>query len=354
MWTTPVQQAIPSSAPVAPHLAPATRRLRPPRRWPAILVFFLLAGLIPETIATNSTSVYQLVHQPFGLLFICGFYGTADIVIREAIIRRPLGLAGKVLMGVAFGFVNEGVVAGTWYHVRPDGYAFVHGIDWSWALSLTVFHVFVSVFVPVYVIDSVFPSLAGASLLKRRGIILNCILFLGFSALSAFAPDHRTQRLAVLLVAVALATLATRLPAARMAFTPGPLLRPPGLWRLRLLGFAAMLLYFVCIYLLPALFVRANHRIGAADAAPALVANLILLGLVGWALGLGLDWSRRPGWSPRQQLALISGALGFSLLFSFLPPLLATWEELATIPFAILLFFLTMRARRDHNQHFGV
>lgn len=348
MWTTPVQRAAaPPVAPLAPPPAAATRPLRRIRRWPAILVFFLLAGLIPETIATNSTSVFKIVHEPFSLLFICLFYGTADIVIREAIIRRPLGLAGKVLMGVAFGFVNEGVVAGTWYHVRPDGYAFVHGVDWSWAVSLTVFHLFVSVLVPIYLIDSIFPSLAGVSLIGRRGITLNSILFIGFSALVFFTPDHRPQRLIVLLVAVALAAFAVRLPPAnRRPFTPGPLRPAPGLWRLRLLGFVAMLLYFVCIYLLPALLVRANHRFGAALWTPALLANLVLLALAGWALALGLEWSRRPGWSPRQQLALLSGALTFSLLVSFLPPLLATWEEMATIPFAILLITLAVLARR--------
>jgi hypothetical protein len=307
----------------------------------------LLAGLIPETIATNSTSVLKIVHEPFSLVFVALFYGTADLVIREAIIRRPLGLASMVLLGVAFGFVNEGVVAGTWYTVRPDGYAFVHGIDWGWAIALTIFHLFVSVLIPVYLIDSVVPSIAGVSLLKRRGIIICSALFVGFSALVVLTPTYRLQRLIVLLVALALALIAVRLPPARLA--PRSRRPAPGLWRLRVLGFLAMLLYFLGIYLLPAVFAGPN-RAHTTDLRPALVANVILLALSGWALAMGQGWSSRAGWSPRQRLALISGALTFSLLASFAPWLIATWEPLATVPSFLLLVALAWRARAaDHR-----
>lgn len=337
MWAEPAP--IPGGP---PPIAPPARLPRPPRRWPVVLLFMALAGLIPETIATNSTSVAKIIHDPFSLVFVALFYGTADIVIREAIIRRPLGLAGKVLLGVAFGFLNEGVVAGTWYTVHPDGYAFVHGIDWGWAVSLTVFHLFVSVLIPVYLIDSVIPSVAGVSLLKRRGIIIASVLFVSFSSLAFFAPTYRPQRLTVMLVALALALIALRLPPARPAHHSE---RPaPGLWRLRLLGFLAMLLYFVCIFLLPALFAGPN-RAHTTDPRPALAANIILLALAGWALALGVNWSRRAGWSPRQRLALITGALTFSLLFSLIPQFVATWEPLATIPFFLLLVILAWRAR---------
>ncbi|HEX9035675.1 MAG TPA: hypothetical protein VF808_01660 [Ktedonobacterales bacterium] len=317
-----------------------------PRRWLSLLLFALLAGLIPETIATNSTSVAKILTDPLSLVAVAIFYGTADLFIREIIIRRRPRLAAKVLLGVAFGFVNEGVVAGTWYTVKPDGYAFVHGIDWSWAVSLTVFHLFVSVLIPVYLFDSVMPALAGVPLLRRRGMIVTSVVFVAFSSLAFFAPHDRLQRAAVFLVALALAAIALRLPPKRTASSM-PVRFAPGLWRLRCLGFLAMLVYFVCIYLLPALFARANQRIGAASAAPALVANAILLGLAGWALALGASWARSPAWSRRQTLALISGALAFSILVSFLPPLIATWEPLATVPFGVYLIILAWRNRAD-------
>jgi hypothetical protein len=344
MWSDE-PQPIASVAPVvaAPVTPPAAR---PPRRWPVVLLFCLLAGLIPETIATTSTSVAKIAGNPISLIFIALFYGTADLVIREAIIRRPLGTAGKLLLGAAFGFVNEGVVAGTWYTVRPDGYAFVHGIDWSWAVSLTVFHIFVSVLMPIYLIDSVFPSLAGVSLLRWRGVIITALLCVGFSSLAVLAPHYRGQRLLALVVALALAFVALRLPPARLAPPPASDAKPaPGLWRLRMLGFLAMLLYFVCIYLLPFLLGGARHR-GASSALPGLLSNAALIALAAWAVALCMGWARRPGWSRRHQLALITGALGFTTLFSLIVPQeRAVGEPLAIVPFMAFLIVLAWRDR---------
>ncbi len=345
MWPEYPQPIAPiSMATEAPPDAPS----RPPRRWPVILLFLLLAGLIPETIATTSTSVAKIAASPANLVFVALFYGTADLVIREAIIRRPLGLAGKLALGAAFGFINEGVVAGTWYTVRPDGYAFINGIDWSWAVSLTVFHIFISVFTPVYLIDSVFPAIAGVPLLRRRGIIITSTLFIAFSALAIFAPHYRAQRLIVFTVALLLALVALRLPPARHVFPPAAQTKPaPGLWRLRALGFLAMLLYFLCIYLLPALFAEIGKRLDAPAALAGLLANIILVVLAAWAVALCANWSRRPGWSPRRQLALITGALCFTTLISLIaPPERAVGEPLVTVPFLAFLIILAWRARR--------
>ncbi len=353
MWSDDAHPAAPTIPAIPAGVTPITTpAARTPRRWPVILVFLLLAGLIPETIATDSTSVAKIVASPISLIFVALFYGTADLVIREAIIRRPLGTAGKLLLGVAFGFVNEGVVAGTWYTVRPDGYAYVHGIDWSWAVSLTVFHIFVSVLMPIYLIDSVFPSIAGVPLLRRRGIIITTILFVAFSSLAIFAPHYRGQRALVMITALALALIALRLPPARPALPTAIQAKPaPGVWRLRILGFLAMLVYFLCIYLLPVLFAAIGKRLGAPLALPGLQANAALIALAAWAVALCMGWARRPGWSPRRQLALITGALGFTTLLSLIaPPERAVGEPLITVPFMVFLNVLAWRAHRAERH----
>jgi hypothetical protein len=65
--------------------------------------------------------VATIVANPLELLAIAAFYGPAVLLIREALIRRRPGWTSLVLLGGAFGFVNEGVVAGTWYVETPDG-----------------------------------------------------------------------------------------------------------------------------------------------------------------------------------------------------------------------------------------
>ena len=63
-----------------------------------------------------------------------------------------------------------------------------------------------------------------------------------------------------------------------------------------------------------------------------------------------MGWTRRPGWSPRRQLALISGALGFPILLSAIPQFIAVYEFAATVPFAIFLVILAWRARRADRR----
>ncbi len=219
---TPGQQA-----PLSPTLQQApmypanpTNSMNPAskvRRWPAILLFCFFAGIIPETIVTSSSSPLKMVAQPLTLPLIIIFYGTSDLLIREAMIRRRLGLASLLVFGIAFGFLNEGVTAGTWYYVVPNGYAMYGGIDWLWVLSLTIFHILISVITPIAFFDSLFPRFAGQPLLRRRGMIISLILLAAVTSLIALAPLYRPQRVIVLVITIVLALIALRLPPARQS-----------------------------------------------------------------------------------------------------------------------------------------
>ncbi|HEX8732054.1 MAG TPA: hypothetical protein VF725_08325 [Ktedonobacterales bacterium] len=340
MRPEPTLPRAPMAAPTAESALAAPRR---PSRWLAIPLFCLLACLIPETVVTSATSVTKIIGAPFSLVFVAVFYGTADLVIREAIVRRRIGLAGKLLLGAAFGFYNEGVVAGTWYTVAPKGYVFLGVWNWGWAVSLTVFHVFVSVLAPIYLFDSVMPSYANTSLLRRRGIIVTSAIFLLLClAIALGAHQYRPERLAVYLAALLLIALAFALPRPRAAPLPAVTTAPPapGLWRLRLLGFLALLLYFIAIYAAPSLL---EKPLGADSPLPALLSNGALLALAARGVALVVGWSRRPGWSPRRQLALITGACVFGALISAIGD---HREPLVTAPFILLLIILAWRARR--------
>lgn len=333
-------------APVAPDVP------RRPPRWLAIPLFCLIAGLIPETIVTSSTSVAKISVEPFSLVFVAIFYGLADMVIREAIVRRRVGLAGKLLLGAAFGFFNEGVVAGTWYTVVPKGYVFLGVWNWGWAVSLTVFHTFMSVLTPIYLFDNIMPSYANTPLLHRRGIIITSALFLGLCLVIALTPHYRAERLLVYAAALLLIALAFALPRPRDAAnttstgkpTPAISGKPaPSFWRLRLLGFVALLLYFICIYVVPSLLAKALGSSGSISPLPALVSNIALVALAWWGVARFLGWTRRPGWSARRQLAFMSGVLIFGMIISTLS---IRVELVANVPFLLLLIIL---AWREHN-----
>ena len=337
---TPIP-AILSQPPVVASAPPARSR----RTWYVVLILCFFAAVIPETLATTSTSVAKILGQPTDLLFVILFYGPADLLIREMVIRRRLGWVSLVLLGGAFGFVNEGVVAGTWYTVTPTGYLFLGAVDFAWVAALTVFHLFVSVIAPIAFIETAFPALAGRPLLRRRGVVISAVIFLLITSLFLFVASYRPYRIAVFVLALALAFVAFRLPAARPRI---PVSRPaPGLWRLRWAGFFAMFSYFALIYLLPALTLKLiEAHIGAAQfayiAAFALYAALLL-----W---IGRRWMGRAGWSPRHTLALFSGALAFPILLTLLPFFWPALEFVVTIPFLALLIALNLRLRRRERR----
>ncbi|HEY1388918.1 MAG TPA: hypothetical protein VGF38_10270 [Ktedonobacterales bacterium] len=327
------------------RLADAETALPAPRRrraWYVVLIFCFFAAVIPETLATTSTSVAKIVTQPASLPFIMLFYGLADLLIREALVRRRLGWVSLIALGIAFGFMNEGVLAGTWYTVRYNGYAYVGQINYAWAVALTVFHVFVSVIAPIAFIETIFPSRAALPLLRRRGIIISSVVFLLLTTVFLFVESYRPYRIIVFALALTLAIIALRLPAARqrtLSATP-----PPSLWRLRWAGFFTMLGFFVLIYAIPPIILKlAGVHVVAAQ-----VADIIIFVLFSaLLLFAGRRWTGRSGWSLRHTLALIAGVLAFpSLLTVALPFFWPTLEFFATVPCFVLLILLDRGLKR--------
>jgi hypothetical protein len=335
-------QQLPAIEGVPPPMeaAPANAR-RARRTWYVVLALCFFAAVIPETLTTTSTSVAKIITAPTSLPFIMLFYGLADLLIREAVIRRRLGWVSLVLLGVAFSFINEGVIAGTWYPGKYDGETYIGGISFVVVAGLTVFHIFISVFTPIAFIEAIFPAHAGLRLLRRRGIIISSAVFLLVVSLVGFVPSYRAYRLAVLALALVLALVALRLPAARpRVWTATP---PPSLWRLRWAGFCGMALLFVMILLVPWIIQAiARKQVLAAQA----VSIIILVLFTALLLRIGRRWTAHAGWSLRHTLALITGALVAPGLFMLLPWVWPTLEFVAVLPLFALLVVLDLRLRR--------
>lgn len=82
-----------------------------PRTWPAALALFFLAALIPEAVATcNSPPL--LLDRPADVLFLSAFYGSIALGVREFMHRHSARWASVLLLGMAAGAVNEGIIVG--------------------------------------------------------------------------------------------------------------------------------------------------------------------------------------------------------------------------------------------------
>ncbi len=299
------------------------------RRWLAALALYLLAPLTAELL-TGSTPPLSFL-TPISLIFLPALYGSGALLIRETARRRGLGWWSVIVLGAAYGVLEEGLVVTSWFNAAwpdvafLDGYGRALGVNWYWALGLTAFHAIVSVTLPIVLVEAAFPTLASLPWLRRRGYPL-LMIWLGATAIFGLIVDGFIEFhaqgyhppllgwLAALLIALALLWLGLH-PLARLwRHAHGEQTVPPVVTRrpapsypaLRFAGFGFTLLYFVFFWGGPQVFKRAS--IGAAALA-------LMLALSAWIVS---RWSHRLDWSPRRRLALLSGV---ALFFVALGPL---------------------------------
>ncbi len=167
---------------------PSNRRL--------ILYFILLAALLPEAI-TGSTPP-QAWLNPLSALLNFWLYGTGVLVVREVSLRWKTGWPGILVLGAAYGIVEEGLAVTTFFNpTLPQlgtlgWYGRDFGVNWLWAVWLTTFHAVVSIAIPILLLEWHWPALKGHRVMSDRGLYVT-IGLLGLAALTIDALVHVTN-----------------------------------------------------------------------------------------------------------------------------------------------------------------
>jgi hypothetical protein len=118
------------------------------------------------------------------LVLNLGLYGSGVLLIREAAIRWKKGYAAILLLGAAYGILEEGVALSTLYNplANPVGklgfYGHYLGVNWIWTAGILPVHMIFSVALPILLLGLALPQTNGKSLTisKRRIIALFIIL----------------------------------------------------------------------------------------------------------------------------------------------------------------------------------
>ncbi len=210
--------------------AGGTGRARP-------VLFLLLASPVIAELLWGTTSVTQAP----GLLFQVGLYGCGAIVIREAVVRWGGGWPSVLLLGLAYGAIEEGLLEPTWLTPRlfPHPYGVAGGVYWTYAVFNAGYHAVFSIGIPVALTETLFPARRGRPWLHRPGLSVAGVVYVVNAAAvgvawytvlqkSAFgipARVHPVQMAGVAVLVVALIASA-RLAASRYAtgrLAPGAL-----------------------------------------------------------------------------------------------------------------------------------
>lgn len=268
----------------------------------AVVALLLLAPICGEMLSGSESPVNWL--NP-GLWILMSMYGIGALLIRECVHRWGKGFPGILLLGMAYGIYEEGLVARSFF--SPDWpdldvlarYGRELGVNWVWTINLTWFHAVISILIPILIVERLlFPEVKNVPWLTKRGIVIHCLLLFAWIPLGMFVlgmPASPIYLLASVAVIGLLVLLARVWKQPDAVFEPDQKNPKPGVvW---IFGFVGMLCLIVTMWIIPN--TNTPDWIGIA-------ASFFLLPI----MILIAHRLKVHSWKPRQQWAYVAGSLG--------------------------------------------
>ena len=166
------------------------------------------------------------------LVLYVAYYGSAAVVIREVARRSGRGWPTMLLLALAFGVVEEGLLTQSLFdpdylglHKLSFGYLPALGIGLPWTIFVLTLHVVWSIATPIAVAESVFPEREAwlgpkrVAALAALYVVTGGLLCVGSMAATTFRPS--TAQL-VVSVCVALAAVAAAFGMRRVGASAAP------------------------------------------------------------------------------------------------------------------------------------
>jgi hypothetical protein len=302
---------------------------RPTRRgnWRAALLLAVLAPASAEL--TLGTVPWRMAWL---MLLYVPIYGAGALFVREVVRRASRGWPSLLLMGLVYGLVEEGLALQSLTSPHLYGAASwaprILGVNTAYAELNLPYHAVFSVFIPVVLVELLFPA---TPYLGRTGLVgTGIVAVLGAALIRVSVPPAEdpgyvlpTAALITLVaLIVALSVLAFRLP--RFTVPPG---RPPRPLIVGLFAAGAVVVY------LGLLWPFGGGR-GAWAFLPMTVAALVGAGA---AIVLA-RWSA--AWTPRHRLAAVTGALLAHTAFGLATAATSTVDRIVLAGLGILEYAL--------------
>ncbi len=149
------------------------------KRHPVVCLLLLTPG-IPEYLSSSSP-LNALIINPFMFVFQLaanlGLYGTGVLLVREAMMRWKKGWGTVLLLGAAYGILEEGVALSSLFNsgAGPVGelgsYGHWLGVNWVWLAGITPVHMIYSISIPILLLGVALPATRGQPFLTRRKLV---------------------------------------------------------------------------------------------------------------------------------------------------------------------------------------
>jgi len=199
-------------------------------RGKALWILAFLSPMIAEMLS-GSSPPFEFFF-PLSLALLVGLYGAGVLIIRELAVIWNRSWVSIIVMGAAYGVLEEGVAVKSffdpnWMDLAGLGvYGRYLGTNWVWAVWLTIFHSAVSITLAIFILYLIYPHLKDVRFLTRKRFeLVFAILFLDVLActtlLNPYVPLMPMYILAIFVV-FALTFYAKHIPKGFM-MPPNPL-----------------------------------------------------------------------------------------------------------------------------------
>ncbi|MFC1804192.1 hypothetical protein ACFL0D_09560 [Thermoproteota archaeon] len=132
-----------------------------PRIPPALTLFFL-SPVIGELLSGSAPpSEFFTV---FGFTIMSLLYGGGAVVAREIKIWWRKGVGSLLLIGAAYGILEEGLMVASfqnpnWMDLGVLGvFGRWFGVNWVWTVELIMYHAIISITIPVLLVELIYPD----------------------------------------------------------------------------------------------------------------------------------------------------------------------------------------------------
>lgn len=131
-------------------------------RIPPPLTLFFLSPLVGELLSGSAPpSEFFTV---FGFTIMSLLYGGGAVVAREIKVRWKKGVGSLLLIGAAYGILEEGLMVASfqnpnWMDLGTLGvFGRWLGVNWVWSFELIIYHAIVSITVPILLVELIYPE----------------------------------------------------------------------------------------------------------------------------------------------------------------------------------------------------
>ena len=142
-----------------------------------ILTLFILSPLIAELLFGSTPA-----SRSFQLIFETVFYGSGVLLIREIARRRHLGWTSVIVLGIAFGIIEECILLQSAFNPNFLGndltYGRTLGINWVWAEYIIGYHAIWSITIPILITELLFPGKRTQPWLSNTGVGITAVIYL--------------------------------------------------------------------------------------------------------------------------------------------------------------------------------